>query len=401
VDVHGAATRWGYLFYSPSRDRARAYSVRDGRIVAAQDLGAHMPAPPVHPGWIDSDAARRAADAEAVHVFGRRSTVEVATMLLARGASGSHLVDRRLPRARRTRAVRDCRCDHRRRAPLVEGLNMRLPFRAIALSCLMLMPGAVRAEDAPPAPMAAEAVRLQRAKPEHERLETLRFFRANRDFIRGRLDRLQQRAADVSQDPSAMDPRFLDYAHLLGAVANASDSLTRGEAARQQRGLLGSVTDLGLLEAQLDQMGRMLDAQRAGLGALQADFDQHQQTAMLVVVSGDPGANAVGGITLHLEDGDTLTVPLDEAARATLRAGGILELFHGLIEPRAQVVEVGLTGTLWPAHDSGYLTLEPARDQLLCVRFDLAALDASRGAGSIVASTWTRPGSAVAAGTRE
>jgi hypothetical protein len=278
---------------------------------------------------------------------------------------------------------------------------MRLPFRAIALSCLMLMPGAVRAEDAPPAPMAAEAVRLQRAKPEHERLETLRFFRANRDFIRGRLDRLQQRAADVSQDPSAMDPRFLDYAHLLGAVANASDSLTRGEAARQQRGLLGSVTDLGLLEAQLDQMGRMLDAQRAGLGALQADFDQHQQTAMLVVVSGDPGANAVGGITLHLEDGDTLTVPLDEAARATLRAGGILELFHGLIEPRAQVVEVGLTGTLWPAHDSGYLTLEPARDQLLCVRFDLAALDASRGAGSIVASTWTRPGSAVAAGTRE
>jgi hypothetical protein len=88
VDAHGAATRWGYLFYSPSRDRARAYSVRDGRIVAAQDLGAHMPAPPVHPGWIDSDAARRAADAEAAHIFGRRATAEVATMLLARGAFG-------------------------------------------------------------------------------------------------------------------------------------------------------------------------------------------------------------------------------------------------------------------------------------------------------------------------
>ncbi len=88
VDAHGAAGRWGYLFYSPSLDRARAYSVRDGRIVTAQDLGGHMPAPPVHAGWIDSDAARRAADAEAARVFGRHATAEVATMLLARGAFG-------------------------------------------------------------------------------------------------------------------------------------------------------------------------------------------------------------------------------------------------------------------------------------------------------------------------
>ncbi len=269
------------------------------------------------------------------------------------------------------------------------------------LACSVLLTDSVRAQEAPTAPLAAETVRLQRRKPEHERIETLRFFRANRDFIRGRLDRVQQRALDVSQDAAAMDPRYLDYAHLLAGVANASDSLTRAEASRQQRGLLGSVTDLGLLEAQLDQMGRMLDAQRAGLGALQADFDQHQQTAMLVVVSGDPGANAVGDITLHLEDGDTLTVPLDDAARATLRAGGILELFHGLIEPRPQLIEVGLAGTLWAAHDCGYLTVEPARDQLLCVRLDLTNLNAEHGASSIAATTWTRQGSAVAAGTNE
>lgn len=88
VDSQGAAPRWGYLFYSPSLERARAYSVSGGRIVAAEDLKMQFQAPPVHPGWIDSGAARRAADLEATHVFGHSRAFEVATMLLARGAFG-------------------------------------------------------------------------------------------------------------------------------------------------------------------------------------------------------------------------------------------------------------------------------------------------------------------------
>lgn len=88
VDARGFAPRWGYLFYSPSLEKARAYSVREGRIVTAENLAMKLQAPPVHPAWIDSDIARRAADAEAVHVFGRNARPEVTTMLLARGAFG-------------------------------------------------------------------------------------------------------------------------------------------------------------------------------------------------------------------------------------------------------------------------------------------------------------------------
>ena len=58
----GSAQRWGYLFYSPSLQKSRVYSVRDGKIVVAENLEMKLEAPPVASGWIDSGAALAAAE---------------------------------------------------------------------------------------------------------------------------------------------------------------------------------------------------------------------------------------------------------------------------------------------------------------------------------------------------
>jgi hypothetical protein len=86
VDAGGAARRWGYLFYSPSLDKARGYSVRGGRIVVAEDLPLKFEAPPISSGWIDSGRALEAAERAAGRAFRQRHQGALATMLLLRGA---------------------------------------------------------------------------------------------------------------------------------------------------------------------------------------------------------------------------------------------------------------------------------------------------------------------------
>src|SRR5262249_57564819 len=61
LDSVGSGERWGYLYYSPSLDQARAYSVRDGKIVVAERLDMKFEAPQVTSNWIDSGAALAAA----------------------------------------------------------------------------------------------------------------------------------------------------------------------------------------------------------------------------------------------------------------------------------------------------------------------------------------------------
>jgi len=86
LDAAGHAARWGYLFYSPARDLARAWSVRDGRIVAAEDLAMRFSAPSLGAGWIDSDAALTAARPEVQKAFAHPVETRLSTMLLLRGA---------------------------------------------------------------------------------------------------------------------------------------------------------------------------------------------------------------------------------------------------------------------------------------------------------------------------
>ena len=86
LDVRGGAVRWGYLFYSPSLDKSRAYSVRDGKIVVAENLDMKFEAPALATGWIDSDAALAAADASVGSAFRTKYQGRLTTMLLMRGA---------------------------------------------------------------------------------------------------------------------------------------------------------------------------------------------------------------------------------------------------------------------------------------------------------------------------
>ena len=84
--AEGAAPRWGYLFFSPALEKSRGYSVRDGRILVAENLEMKFEAPPVASGWIDSRAALEAAERDAGRAFRRDHQGQLATMLLMRGA---------------------------------------------------------------------------------------------------------------------------------------------------------------------------------------------------------------------------------------------------------------------------------------------------------------------------
>jgi len=86
VDEHGATPRWGYLFYSPGQDKLRAYSIRDGKIVAAEFVEMQLEAPPLEAHWIDSGEALAAAERGAGARFRHEHRGRLKTMLLMRGA---------------------------------------------------------------------------------------------------------------------------------------------------------------------------------------------------------------------------------------------------------------------------------------------------------------------------
>ena len=90
LDASGRAARWGYLFRSATLGRARVWSVREGRIVTAENLELRFDAPPLPSGWLDSDAVLAAAEQKAAQAARREGRGRLLTMLLMRGAeSGS------------------------------------------------------------------------------------------------------------------------------------------------------------------------------------------------------------------------------------------------------------------------------------------------------------------------
>jgi len=86
VRPDGTAQRWGYLFYSPRVEKARGYSVSNGKIKEASDLGFDFDAPPLHDEWIDSQTALKAAEEKAGRKYRQDFGGRLSTMLLIRGA---------------------------------------------------------------------------------------------------------------------------------------------------------------------------------------------------------------------------------------------------------------------------------------------------------------------------
>jgi len=230
-------------------------------------------------------------------------------------------------------------------------------------------------------------VKVERVKPKHDEHPTLRFLKENRDFIRARFDLLREKTRTRKGDAADIDPRFLAYQKMLGEIQAAKESVVVANSQQQRLELFASITQLGALESRLDVMERLLGEQRARLGVLQADFTGDQRTALLVVVTGHPADATLAGIGVALDDREALSVSLSPEQCATLRRGGSVEVFHGFVEPREQVIKVSVTGDRWPAGEAGYATLDPTRDHLTLLRLDLSGMDAGRGAPSIQAST--------------
>ena len=90
----GVAERWSYLYYSATIDQARVYSVRDGRILTAENLDMKFDAPPVTDDWIDSGRALGAAEAEQgdAKKGGKRGALRA--MVLSRGTMDAAEPDR-------------------------------------------------------------------------------------------------------------------------------------------------------------------------------------------------------------------------------------------------------------------------------------------------------------------
>ena len=85
VLTDGSSLRWGYLFYSPSEDDARAYSVRGDEILVAEDLAFAFDAPPLPSAWIDSAHALAAAEAAKGAQFREEHDGRLRSMFLVRG----------------------------------------------------------------------------------------------------------------------------------------------------------------------------------------------------------------------------------------------------------------------------------------------------------------------------
>jgi len=254
----------------------------------------------------------------------------------------------------------------------------------LAVVLLSLLPVRAPAAPAPPPTL----VRVERVRPRHEKIATLRFLKDNRDFLRGRLDRMREKPETAGAQARDIDPRFLAYQGMIRDALAARDSLAVIADDRRRQDLFTSVTELGRLEAQLDEMERLLAEQRSRLGILQADFTGRQQTALAIVVRGWPVDATVATIALTLENGATLSIPVTDEERESLRHGGILQVFHGLVEPREQVIQLSFTGDRWPADDAGYLELDPTRDQLTFLQLDLSTVRLAQGASGISASRW-------------
>jgi hypothetical protein len=86
LDGSGASPRWGYLFHSPSLEKSRVYSVRDGKILVAENLDMKFEAPPLAGDWIDSGRALEVADAQIGRAYCQKHQGKLSTMLLMRGA---------------------------------------------------------------------------------------------------------------------------------------------------------------------------------------------------------------------------------------------------------------------------------------------------------------------------
>lgn len=240
-------------------------------------------------------------------------------------------------------------------------------------------------------------VKVERVKPEKEELPTLRFFKENLDFLRARLDGLQETPVASGQEARDLDERLLRYQEMLLAARAARDSIDTARARREKEAFLASVTELGELEAHLDFLEEVLDQQEKRLGVLEEDFLGDQRTAMLVVIKGMPGH---GGRGIRILDGfaEATEVAFRPEQLTSLEEGGLIQIYHALIEPREQTWEIYLDGADWGTEPAAYFAFTPRRNRLNTMVVDLTGADPGAPGAGLAVDAWVHEPSGLLGG---
>ena len=228
-------------------------------------------------------------------------------------------------------------------------------------------------------------ITIDRVKPIKPKHPMLRFLRENRDFLRARLDLLRATRSERPGATDALDPRWLSYQAILNGAGAGSDSVGAAGDRQARRTLLEHIGQLSDLEAELDRMDGVLDAQAGRLRTLDADFAGHQQTALVILLKGHPAGGAPVALTITLEDSTVLHVNLTAEQRTALLGGGVAELYHGFVEPREQVIALSVERGAAP--ENGWMTLTPARDRLTFLQIDLGRPGLAAGSWVLEANT--------------
>ena len=262
-----------------------------------------------------------------------------------------------------------------------------MKYASLLLGALLLAPVQSVADEPAPEAGLRETLEVKRADHRKRKHDSLRFLRDNRAFLRARFDELRLEIGYQRDGEARMiDERLLLLEQLYTEIAAARDTLQVEHTRTIERGLLMSVEELAELEAQLDLFEKLLMDQQGRLLTLEEDFLGRQHTALVVVVRGLPESGAPTALLLHEED-TTLRVELGPEQELALQQGGVTQIYHEFVEPRAHRFELRLEGAGWENALPIYIDLETPRDQLTFLELDLAALDAG--------DPETRPGTQV------
>lgn len=245
-------------------------------------------------------------------------------------------------------------------------------------------------------------VKVERVKPEKEGYPTLRFFRENLDFLRSRLDGLQETAVTSDQETAVLDQRLLRYQEMLMESRASRDTLDTEQARREKQEFLSSVTELGDLEVHLDLLEDILARQESRLGALEEDFVGNQHTAMVLILQGH-AANGQPEMIRVLDGFAEMTdVALRSGQLQSLEQGGLVQIYHALIEPREQTWEIALGGGEWSEPSTTYLTFKPQRNRLNYLMVNLDGADPRLETTGLKATAWFHdPSSLLSGGSQD
>ena len=259
-----------------------------------------------------------------------------------------------------------------------------------AITCLTVGISASSASGPVPDEETVETTEVKTRKTKKRDHDSLRFLRDNRDFLRAQLDRLRLETRFERRGAAEdLDPRYLRLQEMAAAIAAARDTVDHQGADLERRQLMQSVSELRDLEWQLDVMDSLLTDQGARLTWVEEDFLGRQETALVVLVKGADEKPAPTG--LIISDGEeTLTVVLDETQRLSLARGGLVQIDHRLVEPRAHTLAVSLTGPGWENHGESVIQIDAVRDRMTFLELDLSSLDTQQPTVALGVDVWQR-----------